>query len=581
MLKVYAQPATAVEPVAYTFQFTSATRARAEADALRDALSKAIQAAKADQLESSAPGGGSSASIAIAGAVASKARDSTQPWEDDERLVSNIELQQSLLKANGTLSKTFMESLRQKPDSMSTSQFTRQFWSSRLNLLRSHAIERSQSKGAYNILSTIKSRTEDNVSKLNITREQINLIFSQHPLVKRVYDENVPKLSEEAFWSRFFQSRLLKKLKGERITDADSKDALLDKYLNTEEDLERAKRLMGSHVPNIINVEGNEQNHSQRKGNAPDLWMRPTAVEKVPIIRTLNSLSEKILSHVTPNDVDPSQPIGIDEETFNALALRDLQGDPAENRVMLSVRDQSRFFSSGKDSDEVGEGYRFEVRNPKELRKALAPSLRALAALDLREEIGTNDESSDSDSEREDTESKHMGSRVSMRASSAQVLAAISQQRESADEVASGAVSSERTAAYVNLSPTVYDRICLTHATTTEFLHHFWVDFLSGDPSKAEEVRKLVETLDRAMSRINAVAEDAEAERKSEIEKEKRRIRDYFDRTHKKLRFDESALKGPMGGAETVKQLMAPTVEAIGVASKKFAEALAEAESAT
>lgn len=85
--------------------------------------------------------------------------------------------------------------------------------------------------------------------------------------------------------------------------------------------------MLSAHVPHIIDIEGNEENHSQRKGNQPDFTMRPSSVDRVPIIRTLNNLSEKLLLKVAPNDVDPSLPIGVDEETYNELALRDLQVD--------------------------------------------------------------------------------------------------------------------------------------------------------------------------------------------------------------------------------------------------------------
>ena len=49
-----------------------------------------------------------------------------------------------------------------------------------------------------------------------------------------------------------------------------------------------------------MDIEGNEQNLSQKKGNAPDLTMRPTRTENVPIIKTLNSLSLKLVDLVAP-----------------------------------------------------------------------------------------------------------------------------------------------------------------------------------------------------------------------------------------------------------------------------------------
>lgn len=104
-------------------------------------------------------------------------------------------------------------------------------------MLRSFAIESSQKRGSYHVLAAVKPREVNGELKMNISAEQVQLIFSQHPLVKRVYDENVPKLNEMEFWSRFFLSRLFKKLKGERITVADSTDAVFDRYLDGNNEL--------------------------------------------------------------------------------------------------------------------------------------------------------------------------------------------------------------------------------------------------------------------------------------------------------------------------------------------------------
>ena len=573
MLKVFAQFPGVPAPEAHVFSFTSASQARAEADVIKDALSKAIQT---DALAPAAPGGvSSSAAMAIASAVSSTlgAGRDTSTLYDDDQLKSNVELQQSLLKANPPLSKTFMESLRTKPDSISNSQFTSQFWSSRAHLLRAHAIERSQTRGAYNVLSTIKPRTEENTIKLSISKEQIQLIFSQHELVKRAYDENVPKLSEEVFWSRFFQSRLFKKLKGEKILEADPTDAVLDKYLALDEDLERSRRILAAHIPHIIDVEGNEQNHSQRKGNQPDFSMRPTSVDRVPIIRTLNSLSEKIMSHVAPNDIDPSAPIGMDEETFNTLALRDLQADAEENRIILNIKDQGRFFSSDKADDSSADTLLYSQQDPTQVLQSIRTDLASKggADVDMASAIGVDDDSSDSDPG--DPHPSHVGSKASLRGATTRLFDAIAQQRAQNEDLAPRGLSSAQAASTCDLSPTIFDRLSLTHATTTEFLHHFWLAFLSGDSLRAEEIARLVETLDRAMDRIRAVADDAEAERRKEVEKLKKQVRDHYERTHKKLSFHPDSVKG---GAKVVNQLMGPTVSAIGVALRKYKEALVQ-----
>ena len=576
MLKIFAQTPGADSPEIHVFSFTSTTAARAEADAIKDTLSRAIQSAKSGGTPLAAPGGSgaSSAAMAIASAVSSvPGAEGDATWYDDSRLKQDTILQQSLLKSNPSLSKTLVESLRTKPESISSSQFTAQFWSTRIHLLRAHAIEKNQTRGAYNVLSSIKPQTVDNATRLSISKEQIQLIFNQHPLVRRAYDENVPKISEETYWSRFFQSRLFKKLKGERITDADSTDNILDKYLQHDEDLERAKRLMASHVPHIIDVEGNEENHSQRKGNQPDLTMRPASMDRVPIIRTLNSLSEKILSHVAPNDVDPSLPIGIDEETFNSLALRDLQGDAEENRVILNIKDQSRFFNADKDSGMSADARLYAKQNPIKVLKSLRADLARLSSdTNLDSATGVDDESDSSDDE-SIPKTAHVGSKSSLASATAQILSAISDQRTQSDDISSSGFKTIQTSSTSGLSPAIFDRLSLTHATTTEFLQHFWSAFLSGDPSRADEIGKLLETLNRAMERIKAVATDAESERQKEVDKLKKQVQDYFERTGKRRKFNYDTIAG---GAKAVNQLLAPTVKAIEVATRDYSKALRE-----
>ena len=572
MLKIFAQAPGTSTSETHTFTYTSPTAARAEADTIKDALSKTIQLIKSGGV------GGSSAAMAIASAVSSTPRTGadSNAWYADDKLKKDVDLQQTLLRSNPSLSKTFMEALRTKPESISSIQFTAQFWSTRVHLLRAHAIEKAQTRGAYNVLSSIKPMTVDNATKLSISKEQIQLIFNQHSLVKRVYDENVPKLSEEAFWSRFFLSRLFKKLKGERITEADPTDNVLDKYLQYDEDAERAKQLMAAHVPHIIDVEGNEQNHSQRKGNQPDLTMRPSSYDRVPIIRTLNSLSEKILSQVAPNDIDPSLPIGVDEETFNELALRDLQGDAAENRVILNIKDQSRFFNSDKESGVSADAQRYAKNDPAHVLRSIQSSLAGVSSnTNLETAIGVNDNSDSDDDDESKAKEDHVGSKASLSGATAQMLSAIAQQRAQNEDLSasSSGFSTVQSSSTSGLSTDIFDRLSLTHATTTEFLQHFWSAFLSGDPSRADEIRNQCESLNRAMDRIKAVATAAETERQNEIDKLKKQVQDLFDRTGKKRRMDYESTPG---GAKAVNQLLAPTVKAIEVATKEYKKALAE-----
>ena len=627
MLKLTTQSANNLDPVVHTFTFSSATQARAEADSLKESLRKAIQEAqqqtsKADVMETDSSGVPNA--LAIASAV-KKPGEGTAAWLSDEQLLSDLKLQQELLKADSNLSNTFMESMRTKPDSMSGAQFAAQFWSARVNVLRAGAIEKSQNKGAYNVLASVKTFTDSGTIKMNITQEQIHLIFTQYPLVQRIYDETVEKaydddakakLSDRRFWTRFFQSRLLKKLKGERITDLDPKDNVFDKYLSQEEQARLNQRLYEAHIPRIIDMAGNEVNHSQRQGNRPDFLMRPNSLDKVPIIRKLNWMSEEIMSQVAPNDVDPSEPIGMDEETFNELALRDLQADPAENRLVLNVKDQKHFFSSGKDASADSNFFTATSTTPAQLLNNLRATAKnstvhpPSASTSLSTSLGLNPDSSSSEDEEDDDDgshklklnckplkpSLHFSSHRAMTAASQQVFSLIAQQRaqnpaltsilpaasDPSSTTATGGPSSTPlnstslpfTSATTNLSQAITTRLSLLQASTTEFLSYFYKAFYSGDPSQAGDLAVLAQTVENSLGRIEAVAKDAEEERKEELERRKRALVEKARRLGRKVGgFDESAVKG---GKEAVEELMAATKEAVQRAGQKYKAAVAE-----
>ena len=82
-----------------------------------------------------------------------------------------------------------------------------------------------------------------------------------------------------------------------------------------------------------------------------------------------------------------------------------------------------------------------------------------------------------------------------------------------------------------------------------------------------------LESLDRATERIKAIADDAEKERQKEVEKIKKQVQDFFDRTGKKRKYDYESVPG---GARAVEQLLAPTTKAIGVATREYRKALVE-----
>lgn len=530
-------------------------------------------------------------------AFAKTVSGATTRGDDDEnallaetRLLNDFALQRSLLEANPALRQRFNDSLKDKPAEISGSQFSTQFWTTRVHLLRAHAAEKGQTLGATNVLSEIKFKTVsgEGTRRLNLSKEQISTIFKQHPIVRRVYNDAVPKLSEHDFWQGFFQSKLLKSLKGERILDIDPPNPVFDKYLDFDEEAERVKQLEEAHIPHFIDLEGNEQNHSQQQGNRPDYTMRPSTHKDVPIMRALNDMSEKMLRDVQPSDGDAHAPIGMDEETFNQLQLQDLQRRTDDNRIMLQIKDQASFLSGDKsNTNGVSAEAALRARqNPKKVLTVLNQDLKSnfkaadgIYSINLEAAIGVDDDS-DSDSDDEGDQKRQrirVGSKAARAAATKQVMQLIRTRREqtstsdySSFDAPTGTfapLTSTAAASETGLSTQLLDQLTMTHNTTVEFLHYFWTVFLSGDPDRAGELVTLAQTLEKSIERMKAVADTAEQERELQIAQVKMEAEKKEKRYGKRVKLDTSHIRG--GKAEVMK-VAEPTVKAVREAVARY-----------
>jgi transcription initiation factor TFIIH subunit 1 len=545
-LKIVVQPSGAAAPENHVFTLTSPTNARAELTAIIDPLKEVIAELKAGTAPvavppSTADSGGSSAAMAIAHAVTSGTRSAAEEdMYSDVRLLSNLSLQKSLLGASPLLHQRFEESLKGKPDVITIAQFSSQFWSTRAHLLRAHAVEKSQNPGLYNVLSEVKPTHVDGVIHLDINREQIHLIFNQHPLVRRVYDDLVPKkYSETEFWSKFVVSRLFKQLKGEKITELDSEIPLLDKYLNYNEEANRTQQFVMEHVPRFIDLEGNEQNHSKRMGNAPDTTMKPNSHEKVPILRIINNMSERMMVNVAPSDAEAHAPVGMDEDTFNELQLRDLQRLDNDNRVRLQISKNQQFTSKDRARKDTTNG-----------RPEPSITLRGLRReISLEQALPT---------ELDETDERRA-------AATSVIMKSVKQSVNN---------SSSHHGSETDLSATTIESAIMTHNTTVEFLHYFWSVYLSGDEARANELAQLASTLQKSLERIDAVAVEAERERVEEQRELKRQQDEFFQRTGKKRRPGAAPKRG--GGRQAVEDMLKATTRAVRFAELEYKQACNE-----
>lgn len=556
MIKVFAKTTPDKDPEQYVFTFTSAAHARTEADAIKEALTTRIQETKAAS-GSATPAGGAAAAGASSAAMAAAMNGKLTDWSK-ARLESDMELQQSLLKSDTELIRTFSEAV------LSGAVTAPQFWSTRTHLLRAHAIEREQKRGPYNVLATIKPTTEDGQAKMTLTQGVIHDIFDQHPLVKTVYDENVPKLPENDFWAKFFTSRLFKELKGEKILPGDTHDIVFDRYLNKTAEENSRKRRKIEHVPRTIDLEGNEQNLSQKQGNRPDLTMRPTRVDNVPIIRTLNSLSQKLVDLVAPADQDPAETEDQDAYYIASQTLQDLRGDPEEERIILNIRDQRRFFS-GEDDEDQNKTQLSAGMEPfavlEELKRAMGEG-----HIDLDAVLPKDDESDDEDA------AGRNARRVKPSDATKQVIAAVYDRRSQLLNTGGFRGNSDQTG---GLPASVFENVALVHATTNEFLRHFWIAFLSGDEKRAADITKLVTSLGNSKGRIEAIAEKADEEKEKERVRKKKEAQEEYRRTGIKPKRKSTEVGG---GRKVVEEILGPTLRAVEKALSKYQSAMEEAE---
>jgi transcription initiation factor TFIIH subunit 1 len=577
-----------VKEDSYVFSFTDKQTGRKEQEVVTDHLRNVISAHKAAEaappVSTRNPGtpgqnGDPAQPAAIAMAKAASSKSVDEAWYDDAKLKTDVALQQSLFEADEALHARFKQALTSKPASLSIQQFSLQFWSARLHLLRAHAIEKAQKQGESNVLSEIPyimkpgEKDGDPDQKVYLINQgHVKTICRLYPVMREAFDANCPPMTVDDFWSRFLNSRLFKKLKGEKITQQDKPDGIMDRYL------ERNQFGPASidHVPTYMDLEGNEQNHSQMKGNRPDWTMRPSTFDKVPILRVLNNLSEKMLSHVAPEDGEAHGPIGMDEQTFEHLRLRDLANEEIDNRVTLNIQEQQRLVAGEQQDNVSKEAALYAQHDPQQVLSSLRSELRPFSLSGGGgQEVYSLDKAIafDPDSDSEDEEAahqtngsmpSHFSAKPALKQATTDIISSIAEQR---------AHASADPGNLYGLDENTYSTLSTTHATTIEFLHYFWTVFLSGDSSRAAELAQLVSTLDRSLDRINAVAATADEQRNKKVSDMKHRMEAKERKTGKRLKYDFDLIPG---GKKVVDAMVKPTVVALKQATEVYSKALEE-----
>lgn len=232
--------------------------------------------------------------------------------------------------------------------------------------------------------------------------------------------------------------------------------------------------------------------------------------------------------------------------------LQDLGVETEEERIILNIRDQRAFFSA----DDTKTHNQFAGLDPAtvlgEMRYALGEcdidlSVELPAEIDYR---------------------KDGAPKPKLYHAMRQITDAI-RERSAQLTIAGG------TSPHSALPSKIYSQVQMVHATSNEFLHHFWIAFLSGDASRAKDITKMAESLRNSKDRMAAIVKGADDEKVQEQATRKKQLQEQYHRTGVRPKKSDMEVGG---GGKVVEEMLAPTVEAIEKALAQYQIALDEAE---
>ncbi|SCU96504.1 LAFA_0G06656g1_1 [Lachancea sp. 'fantastica'] len=460
-----------------------------------------------------------------------------------EKLLTNLKLQQSLLRENKSLMRTFQEAVINAglpPD---------EFWSTRVPLLRAFALTTSQRSGPYNVLSTIKPvASSDNKVNVSVSREKIVTIFQTYPIVKKAYDDSVPKnFKEQEFWARFFSSKLFRKLRGERIMQSDRGDLIIDRYLTLDQEFDRKDdKLLQHPVKKLLDLEGNIQDDPERRGNRPDFTMNPgvdvngNSDGVVDILKGMNRLSQKMIKSLE-NEYSRISLMAedVDKEEREELLFSDLEDVEEANYLEIKVKQRkavdrdSHMNNGGKVGSAVDGG---------EIKDQVNNVLNALTqSVDLTE-VSRDNGSVNNKVNQNVIRAVKINAKQAKTSNVGSVLGATT-----------GLTSVGDAPEVKTLLPSELLESCrVLHSTCCEFLKHFYIHFQSGEARQAAAVKKLYNYLKQCLDKIRLLL--------AQVEKEESNARD--------------------GLVNHCKAYLKTVLDSLYLAIEKYETAVAEAENA-
>ncbi|ODQ66245.1 hypothetical protein NADFUDRAFT_50166 [Nadsonia fulvescens var. elongata DSM 6958] len=555
MLKIICTPLEGTtEPQSFMFSYDNRDTLATIRDKLQELVGKIKTRLAEEQQAAVHAANATSAPVAKA-----KALISIEP----KKLLQNLQLQQQLLKEDKDLTRAFTEVV------MNGGLPSEEFWSTRIHLLRAFALTSNQRKGPYNVLSTIKPTTgNDNQLNVSLTPEKIHDIFDQYPLVRRVYDENVPPLNQSEFWARFFLSKLFRRLRGEKLSHTDQADPIMDRYLE-EASTEGvfSHRTMGAAstttaVPGIGMGIGMGLNGVNTDASSTIDTNSTTATATV-FKEDNNSAIESLMT---------GQKRAFPEDEIYVPRFLDVEGNTNDDSVKFGNKPDLTMRPGGSGSETVSmirsmnrlsqrmvygvQGESIDHRKPSDdkidnskiqetILEDLQPEQKAsYVKLNINKNMADNH--GDSQSQSDNTESQihpqgktnnmtHQQSLAYLKAGFPELshLPDIGRNNIEAIHRASNQIydtlklRSSQVGCRINntltpllsthsggsstleLSAAIVQQIQMCHVTSVEFLRHFWIHFKSGDPAQVPLITKLVASLKKSQERIKQAVNSA------------------------------------------------------------------------
>lgn len=416
-----------------------------------------------------------------------------------EKLLLNLKLQQSLLKNNKDLMKTFQETV------IHSGLPPEEFWATRIPLLRAFALSTSQKVGPYNVLSTIKPvASSENKVNVNLSRQKILSIFETYPIVKKAYDDNIPKnFKEQEFWARFFSSKLFRKLRGEKLMANDRGDVIIDRYLTLDQEYDRKDDERLAHpVTKFIDIEGNGEDDPVKQGHKPDFTMRPgvdangNSDGTVDILKGMNRLSEKMImaleNEYSRSNLQQENP---DQQERENIEILDLEKEFQAEYAMIHLNSLEKEKSMKAIMEERNNEHQ---QNANLTPEAISKHITNLID-DLKSNVDLTSVITESNSNNE----------INQRVIQAVKINAKQAKHNNLDPMLGTFIGrSDDDEAKSDMPADLLESCRILHSTCCEFLNHFYIHFQSGEYKRGILVNKLYKHLKDCSKKLQELFDD-------------------------------------------------------------------------